>query len=567
MSKAKLQDVYRVYRVVGLIPEAINHLQRSENRHSALLEHVFISDLRTAAENFDKFTQMIESTLDLEAAKENEFLIRPDFDEELKGIKECLQAVEADIFREFEEIASKVGLEPGKSIKLESADGIGHFLRVTLKMEKQIRGISWLKKIDMQKAGVRCRSTELAALSEQHATLKEQYARAQKSIVKEILTVSAGYLEPLYALGTCTAQLDVVVSLAIAAVSAPQQYIRPRFLKQSSNETDGGGIRLRDFRHPCLEYQDGVSVIPNDVDLERGKQIFKTITGPNMGGKSTYIRGTGVVVAMAQAGSFVPATEADLVPVDAIMARVGAADCQLRGISTFMAEMLETVAVLRLATRDSLVIIDELGRGTSTYDGFGLAWAISAHLARTVGCFTLFATHFHELTSLTHLLPGVVANYRVSAEVLQHSSAADEEENPTDVIMLYKVEPGICDQSYGLQVARSIGLPADLVSEAEAASAEEEKVESMWVRLGERMYVDENMPLPSQSECSQMETESLSAVVVAERLRVGLENLFDQALSESEDEIGTFVGNLANEMLNQSSLGLDQPVKELLMEI
>ncbi|VDO00150.1 unnamed protein product, partial [Rodentolepis nana] len=470
-------------------------------------------------------------------------------------------------FSPYIQVASKVGLEPGKSIKLETADGVGHFLRVTLKMEKQIRGITWLKKIDIQKAGVRCRSTELATLSEQHATLKEEYARAQKSIVKEILTVAAGYLEPLYALGNCTAQLDVIVSLAIAAVSAPQQYIRPRFTERSSNDADGGGIRLRDFRHPCLEYQDGVSVIPNDVDLERGKQIFKTITGPNMGGKSTYIRGTGVVVAMAQAGSFVPASEADLVPVDAIMARVGAGDCQLRGISTFMAEMLETVAVLRLATRDSLVIVDELGRGTSTYDGFGLAWAISTHLAQTIGCFTLFATHFHELTSLAHLLPGVVANYRVSAEVFQHSSGADEGENPTDVIMLYKVEPGICDQSYGLQVARSIGLPADLVAEAEAASAAEEKVELMWVGLGESMDVDKNVPPPSQSDSSQTDAGSLSTVVVAERLRSHLEILLDQALSEANGEFGAFAGNLANEMLNQPSLGLDQAMKELLMEI
>ncbi|VDN15565.1 unnamed protein product [Dibothriocephalus latus] len=218
-------------------------------------------------------------------------------------------------------------------------------------MEKHIRGLHWLKKIDLQKSGVRFRSADLSSLNEQYRELKSSYDAAQKTIVKEILSVTAGYLEPLYVLGATTAFLDVIVSLAVAAVSAPQQYVRPRFLPR-----DQGCIRIKDFRHPCLEMQSGVNVIPNDVHLQRGKRIFKTITGPNMGGKSTYIRGTGLLVAMAQIGSFLPCSEAELVPVDAIMARVGAADCQLRGISTFMAEMLETVSVLKVSTFTCLLL-------------------------------------------------------------------------------------------------------------------------------------------------------------------------------------------------------------------
>ena len=132
-------------------------------------------------------------------------------------------------------------------------------------MEVSIRGISWLKKIDMQKGGVRFSSVEMSELNKQHAKLKADYEKAQKCVVRELLTVAAGYSEPLYALGNCTAQLDVVVGLATAAVSAPGVYTRPRFSEHA------GGIRLRDFRHPCLECQDGVSVIPNDVDLQRGQ--------------------------------------------------------------------------------------------------------------------------------------------------------------------------------------------------------------------------------------------------------------------------------------------------------
>ena len=214
-----------------------------------------------------------------------------------------------------------------------------------------------------------------------------------------------------------------------------------------------------DARHPVVERRTaaaGEPFVPNDILLNGAAAQLVVLTGPNMGGKSTYLRQTALVSVMAQAGSFVPAREAKLALVDRIFARVGASDNIARGHSTFMVEMQETANILHTATSRSLVVLDEIGRGTATFDGLSIAWAVAEHLATNpkVRPKTLFATHYHELTDLADATPGVV-NYHVAAR-----------EWKDDIIFLRKIVPGRSDRSYGIQVARLAGLPRAVVERA-----------------------------------------------------------------------------------------------------
>jgi DNA mismatch repair protein MutS len=243
------------------------------------------------------------------------------------------------------------------------------------------------------------------------------------------------------------AALDVLAALAETA--AVGNYTKP--LMHAGEE-----LVASDVRHPVVERFAPDAFVPNDVTLDSASHQLVILTGPNMGGKSTYLRQTALLCLLAQTGSFVPARHAKLPVVDRLFARVGANDNIARGQSTFMVEMQETANILHCATSRSLVILDEIGRGTSTFDGLSLAWAVAEYLASNPKARpkTIFATHYHELTDLADGLPGV-ANYHVVVR-----------EWKDDIVFLRKVVPGRSDRSYGIQVARLAGLPGSVVSRA-----------------------------------------------------------------------------------------------------
>jgi len=280
---------------------------------------------------------------------------------------------------------------------------------------------------------------KILAAEERQLALEERYFEELKATVA---AEAAGLSELAAALGA----LDVLACFAEGAVKG--SYVRPVV------EAPGAPLHVEGGRHPVVEATSREPFVPNDTELDDEAAQIVILTGPNMGGKSTYLRQVALIVLMAQAGSFVPADSASLGAVDRIFTRVGASDDLARGESTFMVEMIETANILHHAGPESLVILDEVGRGTATFDGLSLAWAIVEYLHEHRRPRTLFATHYHELTELASLLPRVV----------NRTLAVKEWED--DIVFLRRVVPGSSDKSYGIQVARLAGLPGQVVERA-----------------------------------------------------------------------------------------------------
>ncbi|KAJ3048139.1 MutS-like protein [Rhizophlyctis rosea] len=451
---AKLEDVVRLYQAIIALPGLRDTLKAYDGEHRELIGEFYVEKLEEYMTQTEPFQQLVETTIDLENYDDHEVRIRAEFDSGLQDVRDKMDEIRGQFEPIAQKVADKLNFELGKKLKFEHDKQYGHYLRVTRNDSSALRGKSEYKELVTKKDGVLFTTNKLKDLSDQYAELSERYQRMQQGVTKDIVDTTASYFPVLELLNALVAHLDVMVSFAHASLHAPTPFVRPKLFAKGK-----GDMKLEASRHPCLEMQD-VAIIDNDVEMLRDKSVFHIITGPNMGGKSTYIRQIGMIALMAQIGCFVPCRKASLPIFDSILARVGAGDSQLRGVSTFMAEMLETGSILKAATKDSLIIIDELGRGTSTYDGFGLAWAISEHIATKIGCFALFATHFHELTALAEQIDSV-KNLHVEAR-------ADERA----ITLLYKVKEGVSDQSFGIHVAELAKFPEPVIKLAKRKAAE-----------------------------------------------------------------------------------------------
>ena len=291
-------------------------------------------------------------------------------------------------------------------------------------------------------------SPELKDYERKILAADERILEIERQLFVEVRSSIAAKAGRLRRTASAIAKLDVLA--AFGKLAADRNYARPEF-------NMAGELLIIGGRHPVIEEllkQKGERFVPNDLCFEPGRQQLLLITGPNMGGKSTYLRQAALIVLMAQAGSYVPARQAKLPLTDRIFTRIGASDNLARGRSTFLVEMSEVAAILNHATPSSLVLLDEVGRGTATFDGLSIAWAVVEHLQKNTRARTLFATHYHELTELADLLP-TVKNVHVSVK-----------ETPNEIIFLRRVEPGSADKSYGIEVARLAGLPRSVIERA-----------------------------------------------------------------------------------------------------
>ncbi len=381
--------------------------------------------------------------------------IRDGFDRQLDELRDIRRNSRQYIAAIEARERSATGIQ---SLKVRFNNVFGYYLEIS-KANLALAPASYERKQTLANAE-RFTTPELKELEAKVLAAEDQILTLEREIFQQVRAFAAEHASRIKAAASAIGELDVFATLAEVAIE--NRYTRPRF-------SDSGEMRIDAGRHPVIEKlteRDAIRFIPNDLYLHSSKEYIGVITGPNMGGKSTYLRQAALILILAQMGSFVPA-EAALVPiVDRVFTRIGAADNLARGRSTFMVEMTEAAAILNTATPHSFIVLDEIGRGTSTYDGLALAWAMVEHIHDHTKAKTLFATHYHELVDLAEQLVGV-RNLHVSVKELGDR-----------ILFIRKVEPGPADRSYGIEVARLAGLPVQVIERARSVLLHHERREN-----------------------------------------------------------------------------------------
>jgi DNA mismatch repair protein MutS len=410
-------------------------------------------------------------------------LIRDGFDLTLDGLRKTSREGKSWIASLERSERERTGI---RSLKLGFNNVFGYYIEVS-KANLQNVPPEYIRKQTLS-TGERFVTPELKEREESILAAQERMHTIEYDLFNKIRDEVASHGERVRRIARAVAAVDVLRSFAEAAVA--HDYSRPTV-------DDGDSILLKDSRHPVVERVLSGSFVPNDAHLDTNLNRLIILTGPNMAGKSTYLRQIAHIVVMAQAGSFVPASEARIGLVDRIFTRVGAFDDLSRGQSTFMVEMTELANILNCATKRSLILLDEVGRGTSTFDGLAIAWAVAEHLYEDskVGAKAMFATHYHQLTELAESLEGV-----------KNCSMAVKEQG-SEIVFLRKVVPGRANKSYGIQVAKLAGVPQTVVSRAEEVLLDIEERSVLEVKAGRKVQSQTRFTVAGKADGSALLNE------------------------------------------------------------
>jgi DNA mismatch repair protein MutS len=445
VSPRDLLGLARTLRQVPKLRQLLSGLQATLNAR-----------LAQQCDSIDELADLLESAVepDCPTHLRDGGVIRNGFSQELDRLRSISTDGQSWLRNYQKQEAQRTGIV---NLKVGYNKVFGYYIEITNAAADKVPA-DYIRKQTVKNAE-RYITEELKNYENEVLTAEERALELEQRLFEDLRAEAAQYIPRLQRLAETVAQCDCLACLAY--IANRRNYNRPKV-------TGDGRLIIREGKHPVLAEMLGAEFVPNDVELGGGSGDISVITGPNMSGKSTYIRQIALLVLMAQAGSFIPAKEAEIGLVDRIFTRVGASDELVRGQSTFMVEMTETANIINNATAKSLVILDEVGRGTSTYDGLALAWAITEHLATRLKCRTLFATHYHELTELAELFDNI-RNCNVAVR-----------EWMDEVVFLHRILPGGTDKSYGIHVAKLAGLPKpiltrsnEILEELESAFAKE----------------------------------------------------------------------------------------------
>uniref|UniRef100_A0A183CGT2 W2 domain-containing protein n=1 Tax=Globodera pallida TaxID=36090 RepID=A0A183CGT2_GLOPA len=457
-KKAGLVDCFRLYQLIVLLNKMMALFkeldEEVDGKLISSLDELIRQPLHHSAIEFERFKALIEETLDFKQTLYNDYLRRiPDVKllarklvQKKAGLVDCFRLYQLIVllnkmmalFKELdEEVDGKLISSLDELIRQPLHHSAIEFERFKALIEETL-DFKYLKEngqyrikpeIDDNLAMI---ATQIRELDTKAQRESDKMATRLKIEVKIESRIDVGFF------------FRITLKSEAAIRGLPNVHIL--------DSTKGSG------RHELSAFREGMQFIPNDLTMGKNAECgqFMILTGANMGGKSTYLKAAALTVLMGQMGSFVPCASATFSMIDGIYTRVGAGDFQCKGISTFMAEMMDCASTLECATSNSLILVDELGRGTSTYDGFGLAWAISEDIVTRIGCFAIFATHFHEISQLERKYPNKVKNYRMDTFC-----------EDGQLTILFRVVPGVADRSFGLHIAKMVGFPDELMKDAE----------------------------------------------------------------------------------------------------